>query len=292
MNVIKDFPAGLQNGSNDYVNYSYRNPAKSADGEKKVEGSACYSSVMESLELFRLSLHPHKDKTARLPSDCYHDWIGICIANGLIPPEVEYGVKDDTSFLIIPEGCYDRHWVYMTLCCYRWSDAHAKMVWQIVQHVKNGRDFTFWQALHYGLAMHSTYGVGHSFCYVNNAQATPYNPSLLKFDLAQTLAVPILLSYSVKARKRQIKQRLKSDRYSGAYTNEWVKKIADGLGGYVVKSEEVPYPSSSQTRTVQTKHPNLKIGDIHELIGPKWTPLYEMSNPTKETLKAAYDRIK
>lgn len=266
-------PNEIQNKANDYVTWSIQEGNTTIDRETQV----CYSKDMKQLTTVGFYLRPCLDKS-QLPNAHFLEWITLCKKNKLIPECAIGHVDADKNYLTLPVGCGDHSLIYAALCCYRWSDSFARMVWQIIEHTRAYPHLSFFQLLHYGLAQHYTYGAGHSFSPVYVSSYGPYGNNE-KYDLAQLIAVKqFYMSYTPD-------QRNKSKDASYA-VNTYIGNMASNLGGFNI--EEVangPYKT-------QKRSPILYISNLEDLLTDRWTRLYNVENPTKEVLKKLYDETK
>ena len=267
MEPIK-IPDTLKNAPSDYVNFKYEG---SKSKEREELNRPCYNSIMPSLSDLIIRLSSHNDKNTRLPKDYYLAWMELCKTNKLIPPDTEVSIDENNvhQLNLLSTG-YDKHWVYATLCCYRFADAYAPMVWQIVEHVNASKDFTFWQALHFGFATHYTYGSGHSFSYLCSS-TSPYAP-WGNLDLSQSIAIKDFYSLTVDQRKKK----------NGA-TNDCINEVAQSLGGC---PRYDPYGRVTKTGA------GITISNLNELLTDKFTELYLIKTNIKDEYKRIIDQTK
>jgi hypothetical protein len=272
--MITKCPVAIKNGPNDYVEYAVNTGDRAKDMGEKV----CYHDVMRSLDKSELLIRPHNSQGVRASKDLYLAWMRLCQEHGLIPDKVEVYVEKDKNYLKIPGGIYDKHWIYATLCCYRFADAFARMVWLVVENVDRCKgDFTFWQALHYAMAAEYSYGSGHSFSYISASGYTPYDGGNAKDDLGSSIAIPLFFAKSVSARKK-----------IDGYTNTAISKVASKLGGSETKDVKL----EGYSRPVQKPFPVLRIDRMGDLLTPRWTPMYQLKNPTSKQLRELYEQVK
>jgi len=270
--MITKCPKSVKNGPHDYVKYAIVKGNKPQDMGEKV----CYYDAMRSLGANELRLRPYNKDDVRAPGELYLAWMRMCQDNGLMPGDIEFYVEEGNNYLKIPGDVYDKHWMYAAMCCFRFADAFARMVWLVVENMNKGADeFTFWQALHYGLAAEYTYGAGHSFSYIckSNYSAAAYNNYVAKDDLACSVAIPLFFARSIKARKK----------VSG-YTNTAISELATKIGG--TRGQEVKIKGYS--RPVTRQFPLLHIDRMDDLLTSRWTPMYRLEKPTKAKLSGLY----
>lgn len=280
--MIAQCPAEIKNSPNDYVSYYV---VKNGKLTGKQRDDICYHQVMTTLESVELQLVPRHANEGAASKDLYLEWMKLCWDNGLIPPEVSYGVDNGLNVLTVPKHGYDRHWVYAALCCYRFADAFARMVWLVVENMKQANDqFTFWQALHYAMAVEYSYGAGHSFSHICKGASSPYNTTSPNINLASSIAIREFFKKPVAERKKVT-----------GYTNTHINALADSLGGF----EAVPPPESVKDsakpvgyRPPAPRKPVLRVESLTELLTSKWTPLYLFERPTNKELRAIYEQAK
>ncbi len=276
-----EIPKEVKQAPNDYVKYSV---CEGKDGKFEDKDGVCYGDIMSSLQSVSIRCVPavrtppkEYDSSARkfieptekeiadwaeptgIDSERYFKWMQLCKDNQLVPTDARPYADDGKNYLEIPGGIYDRHLVYAALCCYRWSDSYANMVWQIVEHMEKLDGITFWQAFHHGLATRYKYGTGHSFSAIYVGSSGAYG-NKENYDLSHSLAMPFFFSKTVEERKKS----------SDGYAYDEMAKIAQTLGGLV------------------SNQPILYSAKLDDLLTPKWTALYQKENPTKETLLALY----
>jgi len=263
-------PSEVQNATNDHVEYM----VVEKDQQQDMGSRVCYSNIMSSLESGSFQLRPHNQDDACSPNDLYLAWMQLCRDNGLIPDKVEFFIEDGKNSLKVPGGIYDKHWVYATLCCFRFADSYQRLIWLVVENMKHSSGvFTFWQALHYAMAMEYTYGPGHSFSYIAKSSYDGYGIGG-RNDLCSSLAIALFFRQSVEERKQ----------LSGC-TNENIKKLADKLGGSRRELTTVPGYSKPVPKDV----PIFKIGFMADLLTARWTPMYQLDSPTKDHLQLLYE---
>jgi hypothetical protein len=145
----------------------------------------CYSAIMGLLPSLEIRCLPSGGPSpTQLPALWYHHFFRLLKRSGLVPPEVKTLHRNGANCLIIPRAGWDRHTLYITLCCYRQSDIHPAEVMRIMLLYRRlaSRGVHFLQCLHYGL-MTSRFSPGHAFM-----SSGPYgggNP----LDLAQGQAL-------------------------------------------------------------------------------------------------------
>lgn len=253
-------PDAITKLDNDYVNWRvYINGQWVERGEQ-----ICYNKDMTNLETVGFHLRPKLYATAKsiLPADYYKEWIIQCQMHGLIHESAVIQTKNDHNELIIEKAVPDRHVMYATLCCYRWSDTNAPLVWQIIEHMKLP-NVTFWQALHYGLAFHPTYGGVHSFSPIHKGAYGPYGNNE-KYDIAHSIAVKKFFALT-KPQRDTLSQQI------GTNSINIVTKLAQDLGGIA-----------------PNKEPVLKANNIDDLLTSKWTAMYQLNDPTRADLIKLY----
>ena len=279
--MIAQCPTEIKNSPNDFVAYYVVKDGKTS-GDKKED--VCFHQIMPSLESAELRLVPRHANEGAVSNDLYLEWMKLCWDNGLIPPAVSYGIDNGLNELTVPKHEYDRHWVYAALCCYRFADAFARMVWLVVENMKQADGkFTFWQALHYAMATEYSYGVGHSFSYICKG-ASPYNATSPNINLASSIAIREFFRQPVLDRKKDV-----------GYTNAHINTLADSLGGFEVVPSPEPAKDATGLRRYKPpvpKKPILRVESLTELLTSNWTSLYLIEKPTNKELQAIYKQAK
>lgn len=248
--AIKEFPKEINvTNVSDYVTYTAYEPGEPV----RREGAACYAGHMNRLKELSFKLEPQAKYTS-VPNATYLEWIGLCKQAGLIPESVLEYVENEKNYLWIPAKLYDRHTVYITMCCYRWSASCPKMIWQLVEHMKRIPGITFWQALHYALGSWTT-GTGHSF---SNISKGPYAHGV-NLLLSEGLAIKYYCSMPLHDRPK-----------SSDFTYQQMGQIAGTL-------------DPKQT---------CKMGSLDEILTEKWTPLFQLETLNAESIKATYEKLK
>ena len=279
-------PSTVRKADLDYVSYC----SVSSDGSKaEHKDSPCYSSIMSSLTKVSVICRA-RPLGVPVDTDCFIAWMELCKKHRLVPRKAHFYSERKKNYLEIPSGAYDKHLVYAALCCYRFSESFAPMVWQIVAHSQKLKDVTFWQLLHYGFAKHYSYGIGHSFSMIyTGANCSIYGKQHSK-NLAESIALKEFFGKTIRTRKDITGQ-----------TNQAVSSLADTLGGYEVTSASkerckkngekfmkqhgyVPYHIATPPAT----EPVLKIKKLEDLLTPKWTPMFLLKRPTKARLRKLY----
>lgn len=261
-----DFPEDLKDHSNDYVTYTAIEKKKEHDREN----AACYSAYYGKLGTVGVLCKHPADRICIAP-EVYLRWMELCKLHGIVPKEAEAYVENEKNYLRIPEAKYDRHVCYAAICCYRWTTHLLRMVWKIVKDCERS-DITFWQALHFGLANHVA-GTGHSFSSIVCPAVYSNNSHL---NLAHSLAFKPFFEKSVEERKKITGQTVNA-----------IAEISSKLG-----TQTSGPPKIVNKYPVPTFVYSLGIESVDELLTDKWTPLYRIENPTKETLADYYNSVK
>jgi len=280
-------PDSVKKSPNDYVSYHQLNP----DGtEKEYEGAACYAAIMASLTKIAVRCRAKVKDSLSVDKDHYLTWMKLCKRHRLVPRKAIYYSEDGKNFLEIPAGVYDKHIVYSALCCYRFSESFAPMVWQIVEHSEKLDGVTFWQLLHYGLSNHYTYGAGHSFSMVYTGSTGMYGKNE-RCDLAQSIALKVFYRRTIRDRKTIT-----------GYTNQTISALAQTLGGSQPADKATVEKFKAQQDDARKIYgylpgyltsppatdPVLKIENFEDLLTTKWTPLFLLRKPNSVQLRKLY----
>jgi len=277
MKPLTKIPKSVKNGPDDYVSFTVK-------GRKHIN-VACFWQAMTFLGKNRITVEPKHVRGVRSTPTRYLDWMNLCKEHGLIHPRIKATVEKGKPTLVVPAKGVERDMVYIALCCYRWADSNAVMVWQILQHMKKIKGITFWQVLHFSLATQCTIGYGHSFTPISK-YATGLYSKCEAHDLAQSIA----MGYFVRATSEQRKKWHKLPNiYNKVYTNEAVKHLGYALGGHKSEKKVVGDYGYKYERMVSV--PLLYIEKMEDLLTPKFTPMYEIEKPTKTKLHKLYKAI-
>ena len=254
-------PDNIKNSPDDYVAWSV---IKS--GKAYPDTGICYNQIMTDLGNICLELTPRQKPEFRTSPEIFTEWMGLCKQEKLIPPDVKITTDEGQNKLYIPSG-FDKHWTYAALCCYRFSDCFARMVWFVMENMKQSSShITFWQALHYAMAMEYTYGSGHSFSYVSKDGAGVYDSCDYKTNIASSVGLSLFFQKPMADRAKVASR-----------TNDAVKAESEKLGDWKWEGNK--------------KKAVLLVSPLEELLADKWTPLYKISNPTKEKMLEAYKSV-
>lgn len=237
--ISPKIPQELGNKVNDNVSYAV------TIGESKYDynNAACYMAVAHQLPECEFFLRPN-DKKSVLPWDAFVRWVELCKENGVITPEATPSRDGDLNLLHMPKG-NNRHLVYASLCCYRWSENQPGAPWLVVELLNANPKIDFFQALHYACTQ-VVYYFTHSFtqiicnngkCFYNHGQYIynlyiPYSAVLAWFyrdkvdgrTKAQTISTDT--SWAIKAFIMNAKIPLPS---AAGYTDYMVSKDSDLL---------------------------------------------------------------
>jgi len=161
---INELPPQVKNATSDHVKYGFKIPS----GVEKQFSAVCYAAHMDRLPKGIFYLYPNittnwiHEKASCLPGECFIAFIDMCKKNGLIPKEVKIKIVDGQNRLVVDGKKFDRHLVYSTLCCYRWSDSKAAMVYNITHALMENPRLNFWCVLYYWL-LKSSLNYNHTF---------------------------------------------------------------------------------------------------------------------------------
>lgn len=177
-------PKEYANKSHDLVSYYYK---QEGCDEKFLDEAACYATCMKMLPKCSYKLVPKEEKS-QLPYDLFCKYIELCKENKIVIKECETQNEENKNILIVPRNNYNKHLVYTTLCCYRWSENQAGTPYAIIKTLEQNPEIDFFQAFHYGL-LHAVYWTLHSFTFIANKSilTTKFNNSQL--NIANSIAI-------------------------------------------------------------------------------------------------------
>lgn len=253
--TIPDF---LNNRDHDYVWYDYIRGDKPSASINK---GACYATCMSFLPECNFTLRPSDGKSL-LPFDVFKKYIELCKENGIVNKDVSVDGSEGNNRLLIPKG-HNRHKVYSTLCCYRWSENQPGVAYATVKALEQYPEIDFFQAFHYGCARRA-YWLIHSFHYIL-AEKSTYNTGLGNNGL---LYVPnsMILAHAFRNEKKNNKTLVENMSNSG-YTTDAINSLMIGL----------KFPDCKDANSKK-----YKIKDLEEILSPKLTKLYR--EPISESL--------
>lgn len=251
-------------------------PSEIVNGEDKVKYASitkgiltdhgtpiCYSNLMSQLTTVGLYLYPHNKPKTCLSQSLYYQWINLCKEYNMVAPTAVVYTTGDKNYLVLEGGQFDKYVVYTTLCCYRFSDAYAKLCWVVLELV-NKQKVTFWQALHYALGTEYQYSnEAHNFTRIHGRKGTPYD-SWQRHDLAQSIALKWWM-------ERPIAERLKKT----DNMNDLIQSLAIKFAGPLGKNNT----------------PVLNLPNVADILSPKWLPLFKLTELDPSTLQKEYAKV-
>ncbi len=255
MSQIIPIPDALNNRGHDQVWFDYQ---RNNDKLISVQKAVCYYQCMSFLPECDFTLQP-TDAKSLLPFDVFRKYINLCQANGLVNKDATVSGEEGKNQLIVPKG-QNKHRVYTTLCCYRWSENQPGMAFALVGALEKFPEIDFYQAFHYGCARR-VYWPLHSFHTIIMAKST-YNNGLGENGL---LYVPHSLALA------------------HTYRNGIIDKFCStGYTANAIEAEmgKLKFP---ECRTEGAKKYRLK--EIDHILSPKMTKLYK-ETPAPELVEA------
>jgi len=191
----------------------------------------------------------------------YLEWMNLAKKHGIVPASAKcYRDGDHNIMEIVHPEKYDRHITYAALCCYRWSDSKAPMIYDIITCCKDHPNINFWQVFQYCLSVYLI-EISHSF--VSMTCGTMYlHGRLMNLVRPTDLAKSIALC--------QIFQRL---------------KVRDrrGLANFTIKVVE------DAARVTQ----GMDVVPKHHILDERWSVLYDLPQlDNRELLHQRFSEIK
>ena len=165
----------------------------------------------------------------------------------------------------IPGEHETKHRIYASLCCYRFSECLAPLCYTLLRLLETKPTLDFFQVLHYSLGKFNL-GWGHSFssiCAANSVHAAYMASTMVKgaaTDLMYGRGLRLFF-------ERKPEGCLASKAQQNTYTYTAIDTVITGFGM------------------------SLPVKKLEDLLDEKWTPLYQMPEPTKEKLKAYYEKF-
>jgi len=190
-----------------------------------------------------------------LPEADYLEWMKLCKKHGLVPKAAKCYRDGECNIMeIVRPGQYDRHITYAALCCYRWSESKAPMIYQVTAYSREHPTAVFWQAFHYFL---SRAGItnGHSFANMGYSSYVGIT-QIQRTDLAKSLCLCKFFE------KQRIADRKKVTNATSAQLDE----IAKSIRGMEVKK-------------------------LEDILDDRWAVLYQMKKLTRKPLHAKFAEI-
>lgn len=130
--------------------------------KNKVVNAPCYGAYMSQLSENTFDCIPNNTKTSMLSFEDFALWIRYCTAYGFMPSgTIPYRDKE-LNCLIIHGEHENKHRVYAALCCYRWSDSLAPLVYHACRLIEQRPDLNFYRIMHYVQGKYVTLA-GHNF---------------------------------------------------------------------------------------------------------------------------------
>lgn len=247
-----EIPEHISDPSDDYINFKTK---EKCGDSRNYDHYNCFAQIMKSLASYEIEVHPTHNK--KIDKENYDKWMELCLKYNILHKKCELFYDNDFPRIIIPRGMADRNLTYCTLCCYRWGITNQKLTYTVVQLIEKLPTISFWQILHYSLCKYIKNN-NHSFSTLNNYRDDHYSSDWTKNN--RNLASSIVLKqYFADPGK------IKNDGTS--YLNNTLISQANHLG-------------------------QLMVNHVDDVLNPKWTPLYEIENPTAESLQKLYDEIK
>lgn len=182
--------------SNDGVSFKYWTLTGATPLVVEVNHTACYANILnknKNLNIKRIICYPvptqpvaysiyikgqQPNGKSITPKDDFMRWMNLCAQHMLIPSTARYYTKNQQNILDIKKvHKQNRHVMYSSLCCYRWSEYSYAMIKRVLLLVDN-YGMNFWQALAVTLSL-GCCNFNHSFL----PYITPY-----KFNLSIPIA--------------------------------------------------------------------------------------------------------
>ncbi len=248
MSQTIEIPDILNNRDEDYVWYSYN---KKDVKEKNQTNQACYYECMSSLPECNFTLKPSNDKSL-LPFNIFSKYIKLCQDNGIVNKDASVSGSEGNNQLIIPSG-QNKHKVYASLCCYRWSENQPGMAYATVQAFEKYPEIDFFQAFHYGCGRR-VYWPLHSFHNIVHAKSK-YSPGV-----DSMLYVPNSIFIAHFFRNCPTTKSPLVDKEPNA-----------GLTASAIDRIKISNGFNGQTSADSSKY---KIKNLEDILSPKLTKLY------------------
>jgi hypothetical protein len=209
--------------------------------------------------LIRGIKYAEMDGRSILSEEVYLQWMELCKQHGLVPKIAKCYRREGCNIMeVMRPRVYDKHMTYAALCCYRWSECKAPMIYEIVAMSQRYPTINFWQVLHYVLARHEITG-GHSFVNMRTSSArwvTGKSSYVAATDLARSVAT------------------------CGFFERQKPCQRKSYLGGTVQKIDDLVYQLRGMT-----------VPKIDVLLEDRWGELYRLPRLTKEPLHKKYAEI-
>lgn len=141
-----------------------------ANGKKFVK-KACYAEHMIKLHQIEFFLEPCDEiaKRTAVPGEYYLKWVDLFKIQRLFPKGVTAEVKENNLYMHIPKFDHlkTKYRIYNALCCYRFAESNAPMVYTTIELMNKYPHMNFWQALHYSSSVY-VQNSGHHFLPIDN----------------------------------------------------------------------------------------------------------------------------
>jgi hypothetical protein len=230
--------------------------------EKKTAhvGAPCYNQHMAKLANFTFDCVPCNTKESILPAEDFFLWMKYCAAFGFSPAGTIPYTKDKQNCCFIHGKEENKHRIYAGLCCYRWSECLAPMVWEACRLIEKRPDVSFYRILHFVTGKYVTL-IGHSFTNVCAG------------------AMSLYASHGVKAARL--------DHMWGLYPKFF---FAPGYN-LVAKTNSQLWTQNIIAEDIRKFDLHLPVKKHEDLLDDKWAELYNVEELNKAKIKAVYNKL-
>ncbi len=223
--------------------------------------AACYASHMGSLSSYTFDCVPCNADVSILPNEDFFLWMKYCTACGFAPSGTIPYTKGKMNCCLIHGAGENRHRIYAGLCCYRWAESLAPMVYEVCRLIEKRPDVNFYRIFHYLTGKYIS-NMGHNFTCVSNVAGSLYSGH-----------------YNQQPRLNHI-------------WGLWPKFFFSPGINLSAETKVTGYTQSVIAGEIQNFNLNLLVKDHEDLMDDKWEELYNLETIDKKKIKAVYDRLK
>lgn len=206
---------------------------------------------------------------ADLSEDHFLEWIKQCQLNGIVAWEAIPFRENKRNCLYIPEGLYDYHGIYTSLCCFRWCNFLPQSIYQLIT---DNEGVAFFQRLQFMLCTSNpSPTVGHSFLpyvstyYLSGEQYRKYISIDPYLSMTGSLAAHLIFKV------RPVIERINGSPQQAAYTT-YAGTTVQTSSIINVAANRIPHAADLISRTYQ------------EILSSRWQPLFEIDTEDREIL--------
>jgi hypothetical protein len=220
-----------------------------------VTNAPCYMGSMKYITSGVFNCHPNVQFL--ISDEDYIRWMDLCKVNGLMPESSRYYIDKKGPMAHIPGTGENRHRVYSGLCCYRFVQSNAPLVYTALRLIETLPEVDFYQVLHYVMSKF-VYNWNHNVSYLSTTGlhgAYGGSGSGMNLDLIHSIAL-----------KWWFKRH--NGNPSICETHQKVEPANTGVHSYAIGLKV-----------------NFPITAVEECLNSTYTPLYNVATNDVDALK-------